>query len=211
MIVYIIISAIIAYLIGSIPSSVWIGKALYGVDVRKEGSGNAGATNTIRILGWKAGIPVLIIDVLKGWFAVYLANLFPFDFLSKDSLEIMKMGLSAAAVLGHVFPVYTGFRGGKGVATLVGVGIALYPVAVWVVVGVFIVVLLISRIVSVSSIIAALSFPFIVYFLFPAESKSLIILAIAVAIFVPLTHIKNIKRLIIGTEKPFKIKTKKNS
>ena len=105
-----------SYLLGSIPTAVWIGKAFYGIDVREFGSGNAGATNTFRVLGKKAGFPVLIIDVLKGSAAVALAFLSPIAFENPDFVDL-QLGLGVAVLLGHIFPVFAGFRGGKGVAT----------------------------------------------------------------------------------------------
>ena len=126
---YIALAFLLAYLLGSIPSSVWVGKWFYGLDVRNEGSGNAGATNTIRVLGLKAGIPVLLFDVFKAWLAVSLANWFTYDGFSQNQEVIYRILLGASAVIGHVYPVFAGFRGGKGVASLVGVVIALYPAA----------------------------------------------------------------------------------
>lgn len=200
---YSIGAIIIAYLLGSIPTSVWIGRLFYNIDVRTKGSGNAGATNTIRVLGWKAGVPVLLFDVFKGWLAVYLTRFLPEELLACDCLVYIRIAVAAAAVVGHIYPVYIGFRGGKGVAVLLGVGIALYPVSVWLVAGIFVSVLLISRIVSISSVIASLSFPFIVIFFFPPDHIAMLILAIAVGVFVPMTHLSNMKRLIKGQEKPF--------
>ena len=208
MTIQIILLIILAYLMGSIPTSVWIGKWFYKVDVRTKGSGNAGATNTIRVLGWKAGIPVLLFDVFKGWFAVYMANFFLSDVYMGDQFINIKIALALAAVIGHIFPVYVGFKGGKGVATILGVGIALFSYSVLVAVGVFAVVLLITRIVSISSIIASILFPFIVVFIFNVNNLSLIIMSVAVAVFIPLTHLKNIKRLIKGEESRFDFKKK---
>ena len=204
----IILLIILAYLVGSIPTSVWIGKWFYKVDVRTKGSGNAGATNTIRVLGWKAGIPVLLFDVFKGWFAVYMANFILSDVYTGDQFINIKIAFALAAVIGHIFPVYVGFKGGKGVATILGVGIALFSYSVLVAVGVFAVVLLITRIVSISSIIASILFPFIVVFIFNVNNLSLIIMSVAVAVFIPLTHLKNIKRLIKGEESRFDFKKK---
>lgn len=204
-----ILGIVLAYFLGSIPSAVWLGKALYGVDVRTQGSGNAGATNTIRVLGVKAGVPVLIFDVFKGWLAVYLAGFFIPDFFSQNQSDFYLIASSAAAVFGHVFPLFAGFRGGKGIATLLGVGIALYPLAVLVVLGVFIVVLIITKYVSMASITGSICFPFIVIFLFNPHSLPLVILSIFVGIFVPLTHRKNIARLRQGTESKFSLKKKK--
>ena len=200
---YLVSGLVLAYLIGSIPTSVWIGRVFHGIDVRQKGSGNAGATNTIRVLGWKAGVPVLLFDVFKGWFAVYMINFLPLEFTGVSFMVWAKIALAASAVLGHIFPVYIGFKGGKGVATLLGVGIALYPVAVWFVVLLFVLVLLLSRIVSLSSVIASVSFPLIVILFDFTGHLSLIILSVAVGVFVPLTHLSNIKRLLKGEEKPF--------
>lgn len=166
------------------------------------GSGNAGATNTIRVLGWKAGIPVLIIDIFKGWIAVYIANFFLFDFVGNQFIYF-KIILATSAVLGHIFPIYVGFHGGKGVATLLGVGIALFPLASLIIAGLFLVVLFISRIVSVSSILSSIAFPIVVIFILNTEEVPLIILSIVVAVFVPITHKNNIKRLLKGEEKKF--------
>ena len=197
-----IMLVILAFLIGSIPSSVWIGRIFFKVDIRKMGSGNAGATNTIRVLGWKAGIPVLIIDIFKGWIAVYIANFFLFDFVGNQFIYF-KIILATSAVLGHIFPIYVGFHGGKGVATLLGVGIALFPLASLIIAGLFLVILFISRIVSVSSILSSIAFPIVVIFILNTEEVPLIILSIVVAVFVPITHNKNIKRLLKGEEKKF--------
>jgi glycerol-3-phosphate acyltransferase PlsY len=204
--VNLIAGVLLAYVAGSIPTSVWVGKIFYGTDIRNQGSGNAGATNTMRILGWKAGVPVMIVDILKGWFAVYLFHFFAPDNMAEESLVLYKITLASAAVLGHVFPVFAGFRGGKGIATLLGVGIALYPWAVLVVLGVFITILLISGYVSLASIAASICFPLIVGIFFNPHSLPLLILAICVGIFVPFTHHKNIKRLLDGTESKFRIK-----
>ncbi|MCF8369684.1 MAG: glycerol-3-phosphate 1-O-acyltransferase PlsY [Bacteroidales bacterium] len=205
----IFIAIVLAYLIGSIPTAVWIGRIFYNVDVRTIGSGNAGATNTIRVLGLKAGIPVLLIDVFKGWIAVYVAHFFELPAETFPDLVDFKIMLAAAAVIGHIFPIYVGFKGGKGVATLLGVGLAIYPEAAGIAVLIFITVLLLTKYVSLGSIIAAITFPFFeIFILGHNQYISLMVLAIAVAIFIPLTHRKNIKRLLKGEESKFK--TKKN-
>jgi glycerol-3-phosphate acyltransferase PlsY len=200
---YIAMAFILAYLLGSIPSSVWVGKWFYGLDIRNEGSGNAGATNTIRVLGLKAGIPVLLFDVFKAWLAVGIANWITYDGFSQNQEVIYRILLGAAAVIGHVYPVFAGFRGGKGVASLVGVVIALYPAAFLIILGCFIVVMVFTRTVSLASIISSLAFPVVVIFVFGETRVPLIILAVAVAVFVPYTHRENIKRLLNGTEKKF--------
>jgi len=197
------VEIILAYLIGSIPTSVWVGKLFYGIDVREHGSGNAGATNTIRVLGYRAGIPVMLVDVMKGLLAVQLVHIFPHASFSADTVIYIEIALAASAVLGHIFPVYVGFRGGKGVGTLAGAAIALYPLALLVVLGVFIITLAISRYVSLSSILGALIFPLAVVFITGQHHPGLVVLSVLVAVFVPLTHLKNIKRLMKGEENRF--------
>ncbi len=202
----VIIQVLLAYLLGSIPSAVWVGKVFYGIDVRQHGSGNAGATNVIRVLGYKAGIPVMLFDVFKGWLAVFITILFPYHSLSPDQIIYVKIVAAVAAGLGHVFPVFAGFRGGKGVGTMAGVGIALFPWALLIVLGIFIIVLAVSRYVSLSSCIAATAFPFLVVFLFGERHPGLVILSVFVAVFVLFTHRTNIRRLMKGEEKKFNFK-----
>jgi acyl phosphate:glycerol-3-phosphate acyltransferase len=204
MIIQVIALIVFSYLIGSIPTSVWVGKMFFKLDVRDHGSGNAGATNTIRVLGWKVGLPVFIFDVFKGWIAVMLAVFFMANQLNADQMVFLKIGLAAAVVLGHVFPLFAGFRGGKGVATLLGVGVAMYPLTVWVVLAVFIIVLLATGYVSLGSISGAVLFPFIDIFLFRQDNIWLMGLSILVALFIPVTHRNNIKRLLKGKESKFR-------
>lgn len=209
-IIQILSAVILAYLIGAIPTSVWIGRAFYKVDVRTQGSGNAGATNTIRVLGYKAGIPVLIFDVFKGWLAVYIAHFFFIDSARFPDVTDFKIMLAIAAVIGHVFPVYVGFKGGKGIATLLGVGIALFPLAALFAVIIFTLSLIFTGYVSLSSMIAAVTFPFVeILILGHKDHLSLMCLAIAVAVFVPITHRKNIRRLLKGEETKFTVRKKK--
>ena len=202
-----IVPLILAYLLGSVPTSVWAGKLFFGIDIRSYGSGNAGATNAIRVLGAKTGIPVLLFDIFKGWAALQLMNLFQVSFQSENHIALFRIGLGVMVVLGHVFPVFAGFRGGKGVATLLGVGIALYPMASLITLGIFILVFVIFSYVSLASIIAALTFPFVqIFILNQRDVLPLTILAIAIAVFIPLTHRKNILRLIRGTEPKLRFK-----
>ena len=208
-IVEIIGLVLIAYFIGSVPTAVWVSKVFYRKDIREHGSGNAGATNTIRVLGYKAGVPVLLFDVFKGWLAVQLVVWIPFPGLPDEWLTYIRIGCAIAAVLGHIFPVYAGFRGGKGVGTLAGVGLALYPLALLIVLGIFILTLVLTRYVSVSSILGAVSFPFVVYFITHEHNIALLVLSILVALFVPLTHRKNIKRLLHGEENRFDFRRRK--
>jgi acyl phosphate:glycerol-3-phosphate acyltransferase len=186
---------IAAYLLGSIPTSVWIGKAFYNIDVREFGSGNAGATNTFRVLGRKAGIPVLIIDILKGTAAValsYLPNLEP------DSAPFvnLQLGLGIVALMGHIFPIFAGFRGGKGVATILGIVICITPVSCSLALIVFLVVLMLSRYVSLSSMSAGVSYPFILNLLLHNQNKTLMLFSVVVAALLIITHRKNISRLL---------------
>lgn len=199
----ILIIVLVAYLLGSIPSSVWIGKIFYGIDVREHGSGNAGTTNTIRILGYKAGIPVFIIDALKGWLAVFLTKIIFGYFPSMEMPEYMPIVSAVAVVLGHIFPVFAGFRGGKGVATLLGVGFGLIPIPALIALVIFMVVLFSFGYVSLASIIATITLPVVTYFFVMPDNIFLLLLTIAVAVFVPITHRQNIKRLMNGTENKF--------
>ena len=201
---YIITAIILAYLIGSIPNAVWIGNVFYGKDVRKEGSKNAGATNTIRVLGLKPGIIVLVLDLLKG--VVPLALLHIFVNKNIEGFYFIEIFVAVATVIGHVFPIYVGFRGGKGVATLVGVLIMLFPQVFFIVAGIFFGMLFLSRYVSLSSMCAAISLPLLQFAFFQFEELPLLIFATLIAIFVPLTHIKNIKRLIRKEEPKFVFK-----
>ena len=189
-----------AYLLGSIPSAVWIGKATRGVDVREHGSKNAGATNTMRVLGVKIGIPVLLIDVFKGFMAVKLALLSSGFEAGTNAFVNFQLILGAAVVIGHVFPVFAGFRGGKGVATVVGILLALHWQATFVAIVIFFISLFISKYVSLSSLMMGLSFPVSVLFIFKSESISMKIFSIVVCILLFVTHRKNISRLLNGKE-----------
>lgn len=195
----------LAYMLGSIPTAVWIGTIFHGVDVREHGSGNAGATNVIRVLGPKAGLPVLLFDVFKAWLAVYLANFFAPDYYSENQIINFKIACGALAVVGHVFPLFANFKGGKGVATLVGVILAMYPIAFPVILVWFILVLISTGYVSVASITSSLLLPILVIVIFREKDVSLIILSILVSVFVPLTHRKNIHRLLRGQESKFRL------
>jgi acyl phosphate:glycerol-3-phosphate acyltransferase len=199
-----------AYLIGSIASSVWIGKRFYGIDVREHGSGNSGFTNTVRVLGWKAGLPVFLIDVLKGFIAVSLVrintNYIPgtVDFINYQLI------LGAAAVLGHIFPIYVGFKGGKGVATLLGLLLAIQPQVTLICLGIFVLIFFTTRYVSLSSMVSGIAFPILTIFVFPTSAISLIIFSMIVSILLLLTHQKNIERLLNKEESRAKILKKKN-
>jgi acyl phosphate:glycerol-3-phosphate acyltransferase len=207
--IQLIAGAVLAYLMGSFSSAVWIGKWFYGTDVRTQGSGNAGATNTFRVLGVKAGIIVMILDVLKAWGAVMLASLIGGNSLTPDQLVGYKIISGSLAVIGHVFPVFTGFRGGKGVATLVGVIISLYsPYIFLIVLAWFVLIFLSTRYVSLASVTASILFMLLELFVFPSQNIYLNVLACLIAVFIPLTHYRNIGRLLKGTENKLSFRKK---
>lgn len=204
---------LLSYLVGSIPTSVMYSKWVHGFDIRTKGSGNAGGTNVFRILGWKAGIFVGIIDVLKGVVAVTLiARLFwesslPFDNTTPiDDFTVVQLMCGAAAILGHIWTVFAGFRGGKGVATAAGMLIGITPTEFLVVVSVFGLVIFFFGYVSLGSMFAAISFPttlFVRRNIFGEQIDSyntLIVFGIVLALLLIFSHRQNIKRLLAGTE-----------
>jgi glycerol-3-phosphate acyltransferase PlsY len=206
---YIVIAFILAYLLGSIPTSVWAGKIFHDIDVRDHGSGNAGATNVIRVLGWKTGVPVMIVDVGKGWLAASLPvflNLAEPDSGIMTTLQIMT-GLTS--IIGHVYPVFAGFRGGKGVGSTFGVLLSLHPLLTISCLGVFLAVLFITGYVSVSSMSAGLAFPILLFSVFHTPSIAFRIFSVFVAVALILTHRKNIQRLLKGEESKFIKRRKK--
>ena len=201
-----------AYIIGSIPNAVWIGKVLYGIDVREHGSKNAGATNTIRVLGWKAGLPVFILDALKGSIAVSLALIYDYYSPGTNDFVTLQVFLGAFAVVGHIFPVFAKFKGGKGVASLFGMILAIVPLPTLLALGIFLVTLFITRYVSLSSIVSGFAFPLLIMFVFKTTMQSLIIFSLIVTVLLLLTHQKNIERLIRREESKatFLFRKKKN-
>lgn len=201
-----LLGCFIAYALGSIPTAVWVGKAHFGIDIRDYGSGNAGATNTFRVLGKKAGVFVMAIDILKGFAATILPKMLiaEFDIIaSSNQLIYLQILFGAAAVVGHIFPLFAGFKGGKGVATLLGMVIAINSVAALGCIAVFLIVFLTSKYVSLGSMLAALSFPILL--LLPLVNKhepNPIMIGFGFVIFalVVFTHKKNIGRLLKGEE-----------
>jgi acyl phosphate:glycerol-3-phosphate acyltransferase len=191
---------ILAYLIGSIPTSVWVSKAYFGIDIREYGSGNAGATNSYRVLGKKWGTFVMIADMLKAIVAVKLAFFLPEAFDNELYLINLQLGLGLAAVLGHIFPIWAEFRGGKGVASLFGMVLGIQPNVALCCVGIFILVLFLTRWVSLSSILASVAFPVFILVIFNEPEALYRVFAIAVALLVLLTHQKNIGRILKGSE-----------
>lgn len=190
---------VLAYLTGSIPTSVWVSRHFFGIDIREYGSGNAGATNTYRVLGPRWGTFVMIVDMLKGMAAVNLTLLFSSSFNETQSLNF-QIGLGLAAVVGHIFPIWAEFRGGKGVATLFGIVVGISPWTALSCAGVFLLVLYLTRFVSLSSILASIAFPVFILVIFNVDNEMYRVFAIAVALMVLLTHQKNIGRLLKGAE-----------
>ncbi len=191
---------ILAYLIGSIPTAVWVSNRYFGFDIREYGSGNAGATNTYRVLGPKWGTTVLLIDMLKGMAAVQLAWLLPEYIDSEWRMDNLQTCLGLASVLGHIFPIWAEFKGGKGVATLFGMILGISPWTAVSCVGIFLLVLYLTRFVSLSSILASIAFPIFILVVFNVENPVYRVFAISVALLVLLTHQKNIGRLLRGDE-----------
>ena len=190
-----------AYLLGSIPTSVWLGRALKGVDLREHGSGNAGATNAFRVLGKPIGSAVLILDMLKGFLAVNMALLQHEISPGSEAWIIFRIGLGLLAVVGHIFPVFAGFKGGKGVASITGVALALHPYAALAAMGVYLLVFLLTRISALGSLSAVLTYPLWIILVFKSEFLSLRIFSLVVVLLVMITHRSNILRLIRKEEK----------
>ena len=195
---------ILAYLFGSIPSAVWIGKKYYGIDIREHGSKNAGTTNMLRVLGRRAAAPVFALDFLKGFVAVTIIQLLQYDdIVGSNDIINLKIAALFAAVLGHIFPIFAGFRGGKGVATLVGAVTGIAPSISLLCFGVWLVVLMISHYVSLSSIIGGCCFPLFTLIAPHAAAKvnlTFIVFSFVIALLLIVTHRKNIRRLLNGTE-----------
>lgn len=195
---------IACYLLGSISSSIILGKAIYGIDVREHGSCNPGATNTQRVLGWRMGLFVLFFDMFKGIAAASVVYLLPFKSYTEGFVSTQIL-FGLIAMMGHIFPIFHNFKGGKGVATLCGVLLMLHPYCFLICFAIFCIVLTITRYVSVSVITAVSCFPFFVNFIFamllnPKETDTIRIFSIIAAIIIWLCHISNLKRLWKGTE-----------
>ncbi len=196
-----VLLVVAAYLLGSIPSSIIIGKVFFHLDIREHGSGNAGAANTFRVLGWKAGVVVLVFDAFKGWLAVRLATFtHQLPLPGEEAYMIRQLVLGLAAVLGHIFPLFARFRGGKGVATFLGVALAIAPEATLISLAAYIVSVFLFNYVSLSSMIAGAMFPVTVWFILPSPYLSLRIFGIFVALLLIWTHRSNIRRIARGEE-----------
>jgi acyl phosphate:glycerol-3-phosphate acyltransferase len=191
---------IVAYLIGSIPTAVWVSKYFFGIDIREYGSGNAGATNTFRVLGSKWGSFVMLVDVIKGVAATSLYLFLPHYLTNELHQTNFMLGLGMASILGHIFPIWANFKGGKGVATLLGMAVAIQPIVAACCIAVFLIVLFLTRFVSLSSILSGIAFMVFILFVFNEQPTLYRIFAVMVALMVVLTHQKNIGRIINGTE-----------
>jgi glycerol-3-phosphate acyltransferase PlsY len=195
-----IVLIILAYLIGSIPTAVWVSKSMFGIDIRDYGSGNAGATNTFRVLGSKWGSFVMLADVSKGVIATSLYIVIPFYLSNELARTNFMIALGMFAVLGHVFPIWANFKGGKGVATLLGMTLAIQPLVALICLVVFLISLISTRFVSLSSILAAVAFMILILFVFDEKETLYRLFAMIVAMMVVVTHHKNISRLYKGNE-----------
>lgn len=205
-----LVIVILSYLAGSMPGSIWVGKALYGIDVREHGSGNAGATNSFRVLGWKAGVLATVVDMGKGLLAAGVVakiriDALPFAVGGWEIDTFIQLLAGFVAIVGHMYPIFAGFKGGKGVNTAGGVLFALTPLSMVITLIVFAIVLFATRYVSLASLSAAITFPSTVAlrkYVFGVESidGSLVIISLIIATVLFYTHRSNIQRLINGTE-----------
>ena len=193
------ILVILAYLVGSVPTAVLVSKKYFGIDIREHGSGNAGATNTFRILGSRAGTVVMLIDIIKGFLAAKLA-LFSNYSWNSEAIINLQVFLGLAAVVGHIFPIWAEFKGGKGIACLFGMILSIQPLVAVSLVLVFVGMLFLTQYVSLSSISASIAFPVFILYIFKEPEVSYRVFAIGTALLVVLTHYKNISRLLNGNE-----------
>ncbi|MDP5121342.1 MAG: glycerol-3-phosphate 1-O-acyltransferase PlsY [Spirosomaceae bacterium] len=191
-----ILIVLFAYLCGSISTAVWYGRFVHKIDIRNHGSGNAGATNSLRVLGKTAGVVVLIIDFLKGLLPVLLA-----EYLNYEEPVVLLVGF--VAVIGHLLPIFSNFQGGKGVATAMGVIVAIFPLGALVCFVVFLSTVVLTKYVSLGSILGGASFPVAVVLLSENPSVYLILFGVALALLLSFTHRKNIERLLAGNESKF--------
>ncbi|HSL90524.1 MAG TPA: glycerol-3-phosphate 1-O-acyltransferase PlsY [Ignavibacteriaceae bacterium] len=214
------IIVILSYLVGAIPTSIIVSKAVKGIDIRQHGSGNAGGTNVMRVLGWKHGVMVIILDALKGVLAVIVvarlhygglpfANVSPFD-----DFTLIQIIAGISAVIGHIWTVFAGFKGGKGIATALGMLLMIVTIDMLIAVGVFLIVVTISRYVSLGSVLAAVTVPSAMFFRENVLHDSitsyntLLPFVIAVSLLVIYTHRKNVVRILNGTENKLSFKKK---
>ncbi|MCK4641873.1 MAG: glycerol-3-phosphate 1-O-acyltransferase PlsY [Candidatus Marinimicrobia bacterium] len=198
---------VLSYLAGSFPTSIIVGKITKGIDIREHGSGNAGGTNAFRVLGWKAGLFVSLVDIAKGTFATLVISRIHFGTVPFENPSIVMILAGMCAILGHTYTIFASFKGGKGVATGAGMLIALFPYALLTCLVIFILILFTTGFVSVSSITAAVSLPIVLFmfdrFLNMNVDPVLMTVSIIIPVFIIFTHRTNIKRLISGEEQAF--------
>ena len=198
---------ILGYLAGSIPTAIIVGQVTRGIDIRQYGSGNAGATNVFRVMGWKAALVVVMVDVFKGWFSAAVIANWTFNGTLGDlpfhDPNLAAILCGAAAVLGHTYTIFAGFKGGKGVGALAGMVLHLFPLAVLLALAVWIVIILLTGYVSVGSVTAVTLFPLVVYFREGTLINSLGIFSLVIVAFIWFTHRSNARRLIAGEEHRF--------
>ena len=210
----VLVIVVLSYMVGSIPASVWIGKLMYDTDLRQHGSGNAGATNAFRVLGWKAGVLATVVDLGKGLLAAAVIATIRIDALPAglgfwEADSVIRLMAGVTAVIGHMYPMWAGFKGGKGVNTTAGVLLALTPSVMLLTLGVFAIVLFSSRYVSVASLSATLAYPSAIAvnkYLLHAESldASVFVFSLFLATGIFYAHRSNIKRLLEGSESRIK-------
>ena len=210
----VLVIVVLSYMVGSIPASVWIGKLMYDTDLRQHGSGNAGATNAFRVLGWKAGVLATVVDLGKGLLAAAVIATIRIDALPAglgfwEADSVIRLVAGVTAVIGHMYPMWAGFKGGKGVNTTAGVLLALTPSVMLLTLGVFAIVLFSSRYVSVASLSATLAYPSAIAvnkYLLHAESldASVFVFSLFLATGIFYAHRSNIKRLLEGSESRIK-------
>ena len=206
--IYLIILLFLSYVTGSIPASIIVGKVFKGIDIREHGSGNAGGTNVFRVLGWKPALIVVIFDVFKGWLPTAIYAVQYFDHTPIHDQGVVQILCGFASVLGHTYTIFAGFKGGKGVGTLGGMLIALFPIALPLCLLVFALTLILTGYVSIGSMLASASLP-VFLFLLPVVSPlsppslSLLVFSLLVPWFIVFTHRSNIGRLRNGTENRF--------
>ncbi len=198
-----ILTIVLAYFLGSVPTAVWIGKVRYNLDVREHGSGNAGATNTFRVLGWKPGLVVFLIDTFKGFMAVYITQISGIANHEYAALFYIASGL--LAVLGHIYPILAGFNGGKGVATMLGIILALHAPGALIALGVFALIFFTTQYVSLGSLAAAVTYPLVIFVFFTDTDIYLKVFSILLAAILFLSHRGNIVRLVKGDESKVRI------
>lgn len=196
------IAILLAYMLGSIPTAVWAGKLFAGIDVREHGSGNAGATNALRVLGPGIAVPVLLLDIAKGLLATRLVflNVFELNSFVLSNMDEARLILGIAAVIGHIFPLFAQFKGGKGIATFFGILIGFHFQSAMLSLGLFVIIVTITRYVSLGSILGALFYPIQLLLIFQLNSLFIQVFSILIPLMVIYTHRKNIARLLKGEE-----------